>query len=156
MLCSGQKEGVFYLVFNRDEYDERQVLARGRAFMWGFFTLMICLMVYGMLDMLIDRWCDTLTGCIICICAALLVFASICIKQDAFAGIGRNRKRNLTVLLVLTLANLFFGARNLMEGDIVVDGLLTFRSVSLIVGAMTGVVLLMYWLHGLRDRGAEE
>lgn len=75
------------MAFNRDEYDERQVLARGRAFMWGFFTLMICLMVYGMLDMLIDRWCDTLTGCIICICAALL---------------------------------------------------------------------LMYWLHGLRDRGAEE
>ena len=156
MLCSGQKEGVLYMVFNRDEYDERQVLARGRAFMWGFFTLMICLMVYGMLDMLIDRWCDTLTGCIICICAALLVFASICIKQDAFAGIGRNRKRNLTVLLVLTLANLFFGARSLMEGDVVVDGLLTFRSVSLIVGAMMGVVLLMYWLHGLRDRGAEE
>ncbi len=156
MLCSGQKEGVFYMVFNKDEYDERQVLARGRAFMWGFFTLMICLMVYGMMDMLIGRWCDTLTGCIICICAALLVFASICIKQDAFAGIGRNRKRNQTVLLVLTLANLLFGAGNLMEGEIVVDGLLTFRSVSLIVGVMTGVVLLMYWLHGLRDRGTEE
>ena len=139
-----------------NDYDERQILARGRAFMWGFFTLMLCLMAYGFTDMLIEPWCDTLTGCIICICVSLLVFASICIRQDAFAGIGRNRKRNQTVLLVLTLANLFFGARNLMEGDIVVDGLLTFRSVSLIVGATTGVVLLMYWLHGLRDRGAEE
>ena len=144
------------MVFNRDEYDERQVLARGRAFMWGFFTLMICLMVYGMLDMLIDRWCDTLTGCIIRICVALLVFASICIKQDAFAGIGKNRKRNLTVLLVLTLANMFFGVENITGGDVVRDGLLTFRSVSLIVGATTGVVLLIYWLHGLRDRGEEE
>lgn len=144
------------MAFNRDEYDERQVLARGRAFMWGFFTLMICLMVYGMLDMLIDRWCDTLTGCIICICVALLVFASICIKQDAFAGIGKNRKRNLTVLLVLTLANMFFGVENITGGDVVRDGLLTFRSVSLIVGATTGVVLLIYWLHGLRDRGEEE
>lgn len=144
------------MVFNRDEYDERQVLARGRAFMWGFFTLMICLMVYGMLDMLIDRWCDTLTGCIICICVSLLVFASICIKQDAFAGIGKNRKRNLTVLLVLTLANMFFGVENITGGDVVRDGLLTFRSVSLIVGATTGVVLLIYWLHGLRDRGEEE
>lgn len=144
------------MVFNRDEYDERQVLARGRAFMWGFFTLMICLMVYGMLDMLIDRWCDTLTGCIICIYVALLVFASICIKQDAFAGIGKNRKRNLTVLLVLTLANMFFGVENITGGDVVRDGLLTFRSVSLIVGATTGVVLLIYWLHGLRDRGEEE
>ena len=134
------------MVFNRDEYDERQVLARGRAFMWGFFTLMICLMVYGMLDMLIDRWCDTLTGCIICICVSLLVFASI----------WKNRKRNLTVLLVLTLANMFFGVENITGGDVVRDGLLTFRSVSLIVGATTGVVLLIYWLHGLRDRGEEE
>ena len=144
------------MVFNRDEYDERQVLARGRAFMWGFFTLMICLMVYGMLDMLIDRLCDSLTGCIMFICVALLVFASICIKQDAFAGIGKNRKRNLTVLLVLTLANMFFGVENITGGDVVRDGLLTFRSVSLIVGATTGVVLLIYWLHGLRDRGEEE
>ena len=144
------------MVFNRDEYDERQVLARGRAFMWGFFTLMICLMVYGMLDMLIDRWCDTLTGCIICICVALLVLASICIKQDAFAGIGKNRKRNVAVLLLLTLANMFFGVENITGGGVVRDGLLTFRSVSLIFGATTGVVLLIYWLHGLRDRGEEE
>ena len=139
-----------------NDYDERQILARGRAFMWGFFTLMLCLMAYGFTDMLIEPWCDTLTGCIICICVSLLVFASICIRQDAFAGIGKNRKRNLTVLLVLTLANMFFGVENITGGDVVRDGLLTFRSVSLIVGATTGVVLLIYWLHGLRDRGEEE
>lgn len=99
--------------------------------MWGFFSLIICLMVYGLTDMLIEPWCDTLTGCIICICVSLLVFASICIRQDAFAGIGRNRKRNQTVLLVLTLVNL-------------------------IVGVTTGLVLLVYWLHGLRERGEAE
>lgn len=92
-----------------NDYDERQILARGRAFMWGFFSLMICLMVYGLTDMLIEPWCDTLTGCIICICVSLIVFAVICIRQDAFAGIGQKRKRNLTVLLVLTAANLLFG-----------------------------------------------
>ncbi len=37
----GRRKGVFRMAFNRDEYDERQVLARGRAFMWGFFTLMM-------------------------------------------------------------------------------------------------------------------
>ena len=60
------------------------------------------------------------------------------------------------MLLVLTLANMFFGVENITGGDVVRDGLLTFRSVSLIVGATTGVVLLIYWLHGLRDRGEEE
>ena len=33
-----------------NDYDERQILARGRAFMRGFFSLMICLMVYGLRD----------------------------------------------------------------------------------------------------------
>lgn len=139
-----------------NDYDERQILARGRAFMWGFFSLMICLMVYGLTDMLIEPWCDTLTGCIICICVSLIVFAVICIRQDAFAGIGQKRKRNLTVLLVLTAANLFFGVSHIIDGDLLRDGLLSFRSVSLIVGATTGLVLLVYWFHGLRDRGETE
>ncbi len=139
-----------------NDYDERQILARGRAFMWGFFSLMICLMVYGLTDMLIEPWCDTLTGCIICICVSLIVFAVICIRQDAFAGIGQKRKRNLTVLLVLTAANLLFGVSHIIDGDLLRDGLLSFRSVSLIVGATTGLVLLVYWFHGLRDRGETE
>lgn len=139
-----------------NDYDERQILARGRAFMWGFFSLMICLMVYGLTDMLIEPWCDTLTGCIICICVSLIVFAVICIRQDAFAGIGQKRKRNLTVLLVLTAANLLFGVSHIFDGDLLRDGLLSFRSVSLIVGATTGLVLLVYWFHGLRDRGETE
>lgn len=139
-----------------NDYDERQILARGRAFMWGFFSLMICLMVYGLTDMLIERWCDTLTGCIICICVSLIVFAVICIRQDAFAGIGQKRKRNLTVLLVLTAANLLFGVSHIIDGDLLRDGVLSFRSVSLIVGATTGLVLLVYWFHGLRDRGETE
>ena len=131
-------------VWKMNDYDERQILARGRAFMWGFFTLMLCLMAYGFTDMLIEPWCDTLTGCIICICVSLLVFASICIRQDAFAGIGRNRKRNQTVLLVLTLVNLMFGVSHVIDGDLLREGLLCFRSVNLIVGVTTGLVLLVF------------
>ena len=112
-----------------NDYDERQILARGRAFMWGFFTLMLCLMAYGFTDMLIEPWCDTLTGCIICCCVSLLV---------------------------LTLVNLMFGVSHVIDGDLLREGLLCFRSVNLIVGATTGLVLLVYWLHGLRERGEAE
>lgn len=139
-----------------NDYDERQVLARGRAFMWGFFSLMICLMVYGLTDMLIEPWCDTLTGCIICCCVSLIVFAVICIGQDAFAGIGRNRKRNLTVLVVVTAANLLFGVSHVIDGDLLRDGVLSFRSANLIVGITTGIVLVVYYVHGLCGRGEAE
>ena len=85
-----------------------------------------------------------------------MVFASICIRQDAFAGIGRNRKRNLTVLLVVTLANLLFGVSHIIDGDLLRDGVLSFRSANLIAGITTGLVLLVYWLHGLHERGEAE
>lgn len=124
--------------------------------MWGFFSLMICLMVYGLTDMLIEPWCDTLTGCIICCCVSLIVFAVICIGQDAFAGIGRNRKRNLTVLVVVTAANLLFGVSHVIDGDLLRDGVLSFRSANLIVGITTGIVLVVYYVHGLCGRGEAE
>ncbi len=60
------------------------------------------------------------------------------------------------MLLVLTLVNLMFGVSHVIDGDLLREGLLCFRSVNLIVGATTGLVLLVYWLHGLRERGEAE
>ena len=59
-------------------------------------------------------------------------------------------------LLVLTLANLLFGVSHVIDGDLLRDGVLSFRSVSLIVGATTGIVLVVYYVHGLHEQGEAE
>ncbi|MCI9113855.1 MAG: hypothetical protein HFF96_06275, partial [Oscillibacter sp.] len=43
-------------------FDERQERARGKAFQYGFFTLLIAAYAYGISDVLLGRWCDVLTG----------------------------------------------------------------------------------------------
>ena len=60
------------------------------------------------------------------------------------------------VLLVVTAANLLFGVSHIIDGDLLRDGVLSFRSANLIVGITTGIVLVVYWLHGLHERGEAE
>ena len=68
-------------------FDERQERARGQAYKYGFWTLLTCLLLYGFSDMVLGRWCDVLVGAMLCIAAALMVFASVCIVKDAYLSL---------------------------------------------------------------------
>lgn len=126
-------------------YDERQELARGVAYKRAFFTLMIALMVYGISDTILGRWCDTLMGVLLCICAAMVVFAATCIRHDAYLSLKETPRKVMTLFAALTAMNLAIGGMNLVNsGGVVEDGLLTYRATNLVVGATTGVILVVY------------
>ena len=113
-------------------FDERQELARGKAFQYGFLTLLATTYAYGVSDILFGRWCDVLAGVSICLAAGLCVFA------------------------LLTLLNLGFGVMHGLHGELVEDGVLTFRAVNPIIGTATLVILIVYIInHLLRSREEE-
>lgn len=130
-------------------FDERQERARGKAFQYAFFTLAGCIVVYGLLDSVGFRWCDTLTGCIICLCMGLTVFAITCILNDAYLSLKEQPGKVMTTLVVIGFANLVIGATYLMHGKLVEDGILTIRAVNLICGIMVLVVLVVYAVNCL-------
>ena len=68
-------------------FDERQERARGQAYKYGFWTLITCLLLYGFSDMILGRWCDVITGVMLCVAAAMMVFASVCIVKDAYLSL---------------------------------------------------------------------
>lgn len=136
-------------------FDERQERARGKAFQYGFFTLVICLVLYGLTDVLIGRWCDTLAGVTLCIAVALVVFAAVCIQRDAYLSLKERPKSVLSALAALTLLNLFFGGMQAASGKLVENGVLTFRACNLIAGALLVAILVMYLGKCLQDRGRE-
>jgi len=138
-------------------FDERQERARGKAYQYGFFTLLACLFVYGASDLALKRWCDTLTGVTICAAAGLGVFAVTCILKDAYLSL-REKPRQVMVLFALIAAvNLGFGAMYYSSGDLVEDGVLTFRAVNPILGVEVLVILIVYAVnHLLRARREEE
>ena len=111
-------------------FDERQERARGQAYKYGFWTLLSCLLLYGFSDQIFGRWCDVLVGAMLCIAAALLVFASVCIVKDAYLSLKEKPRAVMTLLAVVSILNLGIGIMNWKHGRVVEDGVLTFASVN--------------------------
>lgn len=136
-------------------FDERQERARGVAFKYGFFTLMFAIILYGVLDMALGRWCDAMAGASLCLCAGILVFAVTCIVKDAYLSLKEKPRHIMTLFAIISIVNIVLGAVHLCDGDLVENGILTFRCTNLVVGVMTTVVLVVYIVNALLRRQEE-
>ena len=137
-------------------FDERQERARGKAFQYGFLTLITAVYAYGVSDIVLGRWCDVLTGVTICLAVSLCVFAVTCILKDAYLSLREKPRTVMTMFVLISAVNLGFGVLYALSGDLVEDGVLTFRAVNPIIGVVTLVILIVYTVnHLLRDREEE-
>lgn len=137
-------------------FDERQELARGKAFKCAFFTLLVSLYVYAIVDDCVGRWCDTLVGVTICMAVSLLVFAVICINKDAYLSLRERPRQVMVLFALLGIFNLGLGGIYLSQGELIEEGILTLRAVNPIVGAMSLVILVVYMINfALREKEAE-
>ena len=130
-------------------FDERQERARGQAYKYGFWTLVACLLLYGFSDMVLGRWCDVITGVMLCIAAALMVFASVCIVKDAYLSLKEKPRAIMTLLTVVSALNLGIGFMNWKHGQVVKDGILTYSAVNGICGVMILTILVVYVVNYL-------
>ena len=130
-------------------FDERQERARGQAYKYGFWTLMGCLLLYGFSDMVLGRWCDVITGVMLCVAAALMVFASVCIVKDAYLSLKEKPRAIMTLLAVVSVLNLAIGFMNWKHGQVVKDGILTYSAVNGICGVITLTILVIYVVNYL-------
>lgn len=137
-------------------FDERQERARGQAYRWGFWTLVLCLFLYGLSDMVLGRWCEVSAGVILCIFAALGVFASVCIVKGAYLGLQEKPRTVKVSFAVIGTVNLAIGAMHLAGGSLVEDGVLTSRVVNLAGGVMILVILAVYIAHDTLGKREDE
>ena len=130
-------------------FDERQERARGQAYKYGFWTLLTCLLLYGFSDMVLGRWCDVITGVMLCVAVAMVVFASVCIVKDAYLSLKEKPRQVMTLLTVISILNLGIGFMNWKHGQVVKDGVLTYGAVNGICGLMLLVILVIYIVNYL-------
>ena len=161
-LAAGLLAGIAFIMslFKKKvldmHFDERQERARGKAFQYGFFTLLIAAYAYGVSDVLLGRWCDVLTGVTLCIALALCVFAVTCILKDAYLSLREKPRTVMTMFALISAMNLGFGVMYALSGGLVEDGVLTFRAVNPVIGFVTLVILIVYIVnHLLRSREEE-
>ena len=130
-------------------FDERQERARGQAYKYGFWTLLTCLLLYGFSDMVLGRWCDVITGVMLCVAVAMVVFASVCIVKDAYLSLKEKPRQVMTLLTVISILNLGIGFMNWKHGQVVKDGVLTYSAVNGICGVMILTILVVYVVNYL-------
>jgi len=79
------------------------------------------------------------------------VFAVECIRKDAYLSLKERPWQVMTLFAILAAVNLGIGALNLHSGEVVENGVLTFRAINPMVGVMMLLVLAIYAVKHLQD-----
>lgn len=137
------------------QFDERQQIARGKAYSVGFFTILIYCLLYAVVSAFGVKWCQDAVGMFIGCFVGITAFVISAIRHDAYFGINEDVKTMMRLGTVIVLFCFLGGFIQLFEGEMVEDGLLTGDVISLVVGIMWIVIMAAYKLHN-KKAGEEE
>ena len=84
------------------------------------------------------------------------MLAVTAIRHDAYLGLYERPRRIMVLFAVIAAVNLAIGVLHLLEGGVVVNGVLTFRIVNLLAGVLAAVILTAYALRCLEQQEREE
>ena len=138
----------------RRTFDERQIAARGVAYKWGFFSVMIYETAYSLLLALGIRFADEPTGPILGIFVGVAVFGATAAAKDAYTALDETPRSRFLWPIIGALW-LFIGIMKVLGGEAVRDGLLTLDSMQLFLGAAFLVIGVVDLIHRLKNRGSD-
>lgn len=99
-------------------YDERQMLARGKAYKYAFFTLMF----YVLIAQTLYEVCNvalfsSFGGMWLGVCAATGVFVVSCVWMDAYISLSENKKGVLMLFTGIAVINLIVSIIGICRGE---------------------------------------
>lgn len=132
-------------------YDERQVIARGRAFKYAFFAALIYYLIYCCILIYIDdKWLQMIcTG--LGLFVSVTVFAVNAIWNDAYVSFREKSGSYLTIFLVLLAVNLIPVICKLFTREP-----MEITMMNLFGALMAAVILMTMALKRRRDRDTED
>ena len=139
------------------KYDERQIVAQGEAYKYGFYTIMIYMGILMIchasgVDLPLDTGLQILVGILI----SAAVLATPLILKDAYFRLDENRNGWIISFVAMGLLNLAFGAVNIMNGNNIADGKLTTAgNANLFCGVLLVYFLIVILVKTVKD-GKEE
>lgn len=151
MIC--RKKGS--MRFGKCEYDERQMLARGKAFRAGFFTILIYEAVYAMVDVAGIKWCANVTGIMLGLMLGITVFAIVAISKDAYMSMNERPTGWMIIWCVVIGLNLVCGLRQALEGELIRDGMLTEEWMNWMCAGMFIAILISQLVHNRKLKREE-
>ena len=151
VLC-GILVGVIALVFlmkwmKKDgsykcRFDERQELVRGRGFKYGFYTIIVCNMIYALLATAIEKTViEAGTAMILIVIIGVVVYAVYSIWNEGYLALNENPKRVMIGFGAIAVFNLAISVMNFMHGRIIKDGVVQPEIVNLLCGVMLLLII---------------
>ncbi len=144
----------------KTKYDERQQKARGKAYKWGMWSMVITLAVMMLIEM--EGAIMSSLGAMsyfIPIIMGIVVQVSYSIFADAYVGLNTNMTRYIVIMIVISAFNLFVGVMAIVHGQMLMNGQLAGAFSNLCVGIMFIVVaielIIKKMIDGREERDAE-
>ena len=138
------------------EYDERQLIERGRAYRLGFFAFLFYNVLCAILDACGVRWCAPAVSPMVGIFLGVAVFAVSAIRRDALRGIGSKPSGAIGLWVLIILVQTVCFVLDCLEGKVIENGVVTMSFVSLVNAAVFLLVLVVYLVHIRRAERSEE
>ncbi len=134
------------------KFDERQELVRGRGFKYGFFTMMISSGILIALNALeVTLFDNSEAAMLLSIILGVSVFAGYCIWNDGYFALNENRGKLLVILGFCGLLNTAVSVGNIIHGNILENGALTFSSGNLFIAIMFVAIFIVMLLKHIKD-----
>ena len=138
-------------------YDERQTLVLGKSFKYGFYVLIICLILDIFLGHLAEAYVEHGVLEFLCVVVGIMVEAGYAIWHDGYFSLNEYPKRIVLAFLALSLLNFAVFIRYMQEGELIRDGVVTSSATNLLCAVLLLVVVLMilarYAYGKRRDKG---
>ena len=137
------------------QYDERQMLARGKAFQAGFFTILIYEALYAMVDVAGFKWCANVTGIMFGVMLGITVFAIVALSKDAYMSMNDQPAYWMVIWCAVIVINVACGVGQVLEGELIRDGLLTERWMNWMCAGMFTAILIAQLRHNRKLKREE-
>ncbi len=129
---------VLFKFMNRDKkiftkYDERQTVARGKAYMYGFWATMIAVLIIIVLDTANITVANRFTTDFFAVFVGIIVQVTYSIWNDAYYGINTNKKRFIIVSIAAGLFNLLPVIGSIRGGNFIENGVVSDFGTNLLV-----------------------
>lgn len=139
-------------------YDERQILARGKGFQYGFFTLLFYDLLFNAAYLDGTTWCDNLTGNMFGITLSLCVFGIYCIWNDAYLSLNKKPRLIYLSFSIIMIANLSIGILSFLNGRLIQNGRVNIQIINLLLGIAILLFLITFFFknHFPHNQSEEE
>ena len=152
-----------FLMFGKDgekKFDERQILEQGKAFKIGFFVMLITVEALIILNFSgLATVVDYPVFYQVAIFLGLLSYVIYCIWHESYFAVNEKSTRVIILFAIIALINLVIGIINIIHGQLIVDGRITFRILNLFCAILFIVIfatMLLKRIVNARESSDEE